>query len=149
MIRHGPAVVALVCSLSCVAAAAAAQDVTGAALVNLQFDRLEAQYDVAPTMKATGRLRHDGVATGVIEVPPGREFVIIGRCDEQCLSLGLMVRGPNGVEVGRDLFSNDVPIVRISASSGGRFTYEVRMSRCLLDCAYGVRTYDGVDLPLD
>ena len=85
-----------------------------------------------------GTLTAGGVATFTVELRGGAAYTIHGTCDEDC---DLVVRDPDGSEVGSDDLVDSVPLVDLTATQTGHF--EVEVSCPSADCSWVVRTEEA------
>jgi predicted small secreted protein len=65
-----------------------------------------------------------------INLEGGRNYGIFGACDNDCSDVDLIVEGPNGQELGRDVLLDDYPIVGFTAPSSGRYTVRIQLVTC-------------------
>lgn len=118
---------------------AAAQNPTGAALVLAQLDAASSEMGLAAGARTTGRLARSGSQTVNLQGLPGASYVI-GVCDENCRDLDLVVRDSAGREIGRDMATDDVPVISVSGAAGP-YTVEVSMADCAGRCHWGVGVF--------
>ena len=85
-----------------------------------------------------GRLLAGGVATFTVELRGGLDYIVHGSCDEDC---DLVVRDPDGAEVGSDDEVDSVPVVELTTERTGRFQVEV--SCPFADCTWEIRTEES------
>ena len=57
----------------------------------------------------------------------GLDVVVFAVCDQACLDLDVIVRGPNGAELGRDELPDSVPVVEFHTGLAGRYEFIVGM----------------------
>ncbi|HEX5724281.1 MAG TPA: hypothetical protein VFX98_02380 [Longimicrobiaceae bacterium] len=90
----------------------------------------------------TGQL-DDGESERVaLTLDVGREYQIIGACDNDCTDLDMVLFDGRGRELDSDLLEDDVPIVATGVSRSGQFTVEVRMANCNVEpCRYGIGAF--------
>lgn len=75
-----------------------------------------------------------------INLEGGRNYGIFGACDEDCSDVDLIVEGPDGGELGRDVLLDDYPIVGFTAPSSGRYTVRIQLVTCEVEpCFVGAR----------
>ena len=82
-----------------------------------------------------GQLKAQEKATFTVQLGEGSDYAIHGTCDQDC---DLVVRDPEGSEVGRDHMLDVVPVVQLMAEQTGCF--EVEVSCPTDDCMWEVRT---------
>lgn len=73
------------------------------------------------------------------ELKSGREYFIVGVCDQDCSDLDLTLRDENGNVVAEDELEDDAPVLRITPRWSGRFQLTVTMFACSsAPCYYGL-----------
>lgn len=119
---------------------------------------LEAQLDAAaPTIVGEGfvpdpatldtemivGLLDDDETVGLeLRLRPGRQYMVLGVCDEDCDDLDLTVGTMRGELVDEDVESDDVPILDFVAPADGRAILFIGMVSCDTNpCAFGYRVY--------
>jgi hypothetical protein len=80
--------------------------------------------DVVVPLQAGGEHRWS------INLEGGRNYGVFGACDNDCSDVDLIVEGPNGQELGRDVLLDDYPIVGFTAPSSGRYTVRIQLVTC-------------------
>lgn len=126
--------------LALLAGPTAAQNPTGAALVQAQMDTLTDEAGLTVSARLTGRLAGDGSRTIILESPGDGDVLFVGACDENCRDLDLIVRDSSGQEVGRDVELDDVPVVVVRGPAA-TYSVEVRMADCTGECHWGVGVF--------
>lgn len=67
----------------------------------------------------------------------GEEYAIAGACDRDCSDVDLELFSPSGIELSRDLASDDEPMVFTTPTRSGRYQVRVTMARCSREpCEY-------------
>lgn len=119
---------------------------------------LEAQLDAAaPTIVGGGYvpdpaaidtemivgLLRDQQSVGLeLRLRPGREYMVLGVCDQDCDDLDLSLSQMGGALVADDSGTDDVPILDFVAPADGRAILFIRMVSCDTNpCAFGYRVY--------
>jgi len=77
-----------------------------------------------------GKLADGGTDTWTFPLERGKEYLIIGVCDNDCSDVDLAVKGGNGNVIVKDEEVDDTPVTRFRVTSSGRFTVEVTMADC-------------------
>lgn len=72
-----------------------------------------------------------------VELGAGDTVRVIGACDTNCTDVDLYVTGPDGVEIGRDVLTDDYPIVDIPDTAGGVYTIRIAMPGCSAEACIG------------
>jgi hypothetical protein len=73
------------------------------------------------------------------EFERGGVYMVIGVCDTDCDDFDLELRDESGRRVDEDETDDDVPVVAVSPSRGGRYTVRATMASCGDDpCRYGL-----------
>ena len=90
----------------------------------------------------TGAL-NDGASEMVnLELDVGREYQIMGACDEDCSDLDLTLYDGNGNVVDSDMLDDDYPLVSLTVTRSGVFRVRVSMADCSADpCRYGIGVF--------
>ncbi len=60
----------------------------------------------------------------------GKSYMVIGACDEDCSDIDMTVEDESGNVVAEDYAVDDVPVLRFTPSSSGRFTVDTSMYDC-------------------
>lgn len=91
-----------------------------------------------------GSLRDSGSETTVAHLRAGRQYIIVGVCDEDCSDLDIVLYPATGnTALARDLLTDDAPIVQHQPSSTGDYRIYVSMADCDVEpCGYAVRIYE-------
>ena len=70
----------------------------------------------------------------------GTEYSLIGVCDADCENLDIYVTDEKGVEVTKDVETDDYPVVHIKR--GGTFRVRVVMTKCTdAPCEFGIKAF--------
>ncbi len=77
-----------------------------------------------------GKLNQGGTDTWTFPLQEGREYMIIGACDNDCTDVDISVKDADDKVVVKDDATDDQPVTRFSVESSGRFTIEVGMFKC-------------------
>ncbi|MCC7185884.1 MAG: hypothetical protein IT185_06570 [Acidobacteria bacterium] len=89
-----------------------------------------------------GKLADGATDTWTFPLERGKEYLIIGVCDNDCTDVDLVVKGGNGVIV-KDEEVDDTPVTRFRVTSSGRFTVEVTMADCKDEpCFFGFGLFE-------
>lgn len=85
----------------------------------------------------------DGASEQVtLDLAAGGEIVLVGICDADCSDFDMVVHDPQGSQVGADVETDDVPIVRTEPARTGRYTVTVQMAECTVDpCRYAIQLF--------
>ena len=91
----------------------------------------------------TGSLHNGASTTVTLTLVSGREYVILGACDDDCGDLDLRLYDASGTEIAEDVEVDAVPVVTASASQGASFTVEVLMVECSNQpCFWGLGVFE-------
>ncbi|HET7234346.1 MAG TPA: PPC domain-containing protein [Longimicrobium sp.] len=123
----------------------------GAARAETTVSRLLAQagslarqhgYTQAASRPATGALNH-GLSEAVdVTLNGGREYLLVGVCDQDCGDMDLRLSTPSGAVLAQDMANDDTPVLQFTAPSTGSFRVRVMMANCTANpCYYGVALY--------
>jgi hypothetical protein len=90
-----------------------------------------------------GSLDNGGTATvNLFLAGNGTTTLVAAVCDNDCADLDIAVYDPDGTELGADVKSDDIPIVRINPAKGGAYRVKVTMAVCASNpCGYSVVAY--------
>jgi len=67
---------------------------------------------------------------------------VLGACDTNCRDVDLYVMDPSGQEIGRDVLTDDYPVVEIPNAQDGTYTVRIGMPDCGADeCLSAARVY--------
>lgn len=77
-----------------------------------------------------GKLADGAKDTWTFPLTRGREYLIIGVCDNDCSDVDLTVKDGSGSVVVKDEGIDDTPVTRFRVTGSGRFTVEVTMADC-------------------
>jgi hypothetical protein len=90
----------------------------------------------------TGSLRDGGSTTVTLSLQTGKQYQIIGACDNDCTDLDLVLFDGRGNQIDIDVLDDDIPIVETGVSRSGEFRVEVRMANCTANpCRFGVGAF--------
>ncbi len=86
-----------------------------------------------------GRLDDDENESLNIPLDGGNEYVLLGRCDQDCTDLDLTIFDADGNEVDTDLDVDDRPQLQLTVRRDARYRVRVSMATCSANpCRYGV-----------
>jgi hypothetical protein len=86
-----------------------------------------------------GRLDDDGSESLNIPLDGGTQYILVGKCDQDCSDIDLTIYDPNGKEVDSDLETDDAPVLTLTAATSGQYRVKVSMVACTANpCRYGV-----------
>ena len=89
-----------------------------------------------------GSLDDNRETTHSIDIVIGREYLVIGRCDNDCSDLDLWLNDSAG-EVARDVDTDDIPQVQAFSRRSGQITIKVGMITCSANpCRYGLGVFE-------
>jgi len=87
-------------------------------------------------------IRHGRIDSLTLTLRAGTAYALVGVCDEDCRDIDLRVYDEDDHLVGKDMASDDKPIIQISPRWTGRFRIEVLMNTCVASpCFYGIGTF--------
>jgi hypothetical protein len=91
----------------------------------------------------TGSLE-SGTSTSVnLTLMSGREYVIVGACDDDCGDLDLRLYDGGGRELAEDIALDATPSVTVPPNQGSSFRVEVVMVRCSVEpCYWGLGVFE-------
>lgn len=87
-----------------------------------------------------GKLEKRQKDSWTFSLEKGRDYVIVGACDNDCSDLDLRVKDSAGRVVVDDTGIDDRPMTQFTVNTSGRFTVEVEMYTCRDEapyCAFG------------
>lgn len=154
MFRAGRCFVALsVCIMS---GFASAQEASEAEMSDAQILALERQIadlvdmaedeGAAPYESMGGLLSSGDTGTMEVALEEGRDYILVGICDDNCSDIDFMVFDPDGEVIDGDVESDDLPVVSVYAEVDGVFTIEVDMADCAEDpCAVAMLVFASED----
>jgi hypothetical protein len=77
-----------------------------------------------------------------VTLDKGREYALVGVCDEDCRDLDMRVLSLSGEEIDSDVEVDDYPMVEVTVTGSGGFRLEVIMATCQDGpCAYGIGVF--------
>lgn len=122
-----------------------------------QADRWDRQVEAAlqragPMLAEQGFVRDGASALGLLStdeseqhtlpLAPGRQYAIIGVCDEDCGNLDLVLARSARQEVASDRGEGNVPLVKVTTTLAGSYSLKVLMTSCRKGpCRYGIAVY--------
>lgn len=83
-----------------------------------------------------GSLNNGNTDTWSFDLSTGRNYVIIGACDEDCSDLDITVKSATGSVVANDTATDDHPVVNFQPPRNGRYTVEIKMYSCSQNPCY-------------
>jgi len=88
------------------------------------------------------RLADDAAHDYEVRLDGGRSYRVLGACDTNCRDVDLYVMDPSGQEIGRDVLTDDYPVVEIPNAQDGTYTVRIGMPDCGADeCLSAARVY--------
>jgi hypothetical protein len=89
----------------------------------------------------TGSLATGGAGFAALPLQPGREYRVVGRCDDDCEGLDLVLRRDEQA-IERDLDHDKLPAVVYDPEFTGNYTVTAHMVGCAAaTCRYGVALF--------
>lgn len=86
-----------------------------------------------------GRLDDDANESLSIPLDAGNEYILIGKCDQDCSDIDLTLYDPSGNQVAQDIDTDDSPTLHIKQAVAGTYRLKVAMPACRANpCRYGV-----------
>lgn len=77
-----------------------------------------------------------------VTLEAGREYAIIGFCDNDCSDLDLVLTDADGDMVDSDVAGDDYPVVEVEPGRNGTYNLRVVMAACSVEpCFYGVGVF--------
>jgi hypothetical protein len=90
-----------------------------------------------------GKLANRATDTWTFPLARGKEYLIIGVCDNDCADVDLVVQDGNGNVIVRDEEVDDTPVTQFRVTSSGRFTVAVTMADCRSEpCFFGFGLFE-------
>ena len=90
----------------------------------------------------TGSLDNEDSGTVQVELEAGKQYHIMGACDEDCTDLDLQLSDPAGNAVSTDVEEDDLPVVSVRAARSGIYEVEVGMAACSEEpCRFGLGVF--------
>ena len=150
MVRAGRVLVAL--SFCLTAGYASAQEAPATDLSSEQIRALERQIEELQEMaEADGAEVYDSMGgllssgeTGTMDISleGGREYAIVGICDDACSDIDFTVYDLAGDILDADIEADNMPVVVIFPETDGELTIEVDMADCAEDpCAVAILVF--------
>jgi hypothetical protein len=115
------------------------------------FKEVKGRIELARASFASSGWRLDQVYTGTLptggggfanlKLEPGKEYRIVGRCDDDCEGLELVL-ARDGQPILRDLEGDKLPSLDFTTRFTGNYTAATRMVECEAPtCRYGVAVF--------
>lgn len=77
-----------------------------------------------------------------VQLDAGHSYRVLGACDTNCRDVDLYVMDASGQEIGRDILTDDFPVVDIPQAQDGGYTIRIGMPDCGVDaCLSAARVY--------
>ena len=90
----------------------------------------------------TGSLNEGGTQAITFTLDIGREYAILGLCDEDCTDVDLTLFDAAGRQVSIDVKDDDYPVVSVAPGRTGTYRVQVSMATCSAEpCRYGVGVF--------
>jgi hypothetical protein len=90
----------------------------------------------------TGSLNQDATQAITLSLEIGREYHILGACDNDCTDVDLALFDASGRQVSIDAAEDDYPVVSVSPPRSGTYRVVVSMAKCSSEpCRYGVGVF--------
>lgn len=117
---------------------------------NQVWNQLQAAYDKVSDRTSfslnnyiIGKLADGAKDTWTFPLTRGKEYLIIGVCDNDCGDVDLAVKDGSGGVVVKDDGVDDNPVTRFRVTGSGRFTVEVTMADCSDEpCYFGFGLFE-------
>jgi len=104
---------------------------------------LNSGFQVVTPMVTNG-INGGATANHPVTMNAGRQYVILGVCDNDCSDLDLRLYGPDGSQIIQDIALDDHPTLRLMAPVTGSYRLDVIMATCRQNpCYYGVQLFGG------
>lgn len=85
-------------------------------------------------------LRPGGEHRWSVRLDGGRQYGVVGACDNECDDVDLLLEDPSGQVVASDLLTDDYPLVQVTPPSSGVYTVRIRLVTCTIEpCYVGAR----------
>ena len=131
--------------LACAATPAAAQDRWDQQVRTMLVEagkRMEGNGMTLTHQIQTGSLNEDGKQTFSFTLDIGREYAILGLCDEDCTDVDLTLFDAAGRQVDTDVADDDFPVVTVSPGRTAAYRVQVSMASCSAEpCRFGVGVF--------
>ncbi|MBN8552240.1 MAG: toll/interleukin-1 receptor domain-containing protein [Caulobacterales bacterium] len=101
----------------------------------------------APGLDSVGNdelawLADDAAHEFEVRLDGARSYRVLGACDTNCRDVDLYVMDPSGQEIGRDVLTDDFPVVDIPNAQSGTYTVRIGMPDCRAEeCLSAARIY--------
>ena len=87
-------------------------------------------------------LDDDAEDSFTLTLTQGREYAIVGACDNDCSDIDFWLYDENDNLVDSDTSTDDIPIVRVTPRWTGTFRIRVKMFACSAEpCYYGIGVF--------
>ncbi len=91
------------------------------------------------------RLADDAAYDYEVRLNGGNSYRVLGACDTNCRDVDIYVMDPSGQEIGRDILTDDFPVVEIPHAQDGTYTVRIGMPDCGTDTCIGAARVYQVD----
>jgi hypothetical protein len=89
----------------------------------------------------TGSLTQGSAGRATLQLEPGREYRVVGRCDDDCEGIDLVL-ARDDQPIVRDLDHDKVPSVAFQPKATGNYSAITRMVECTEQtCRYGLAVF--------
>ena len=89
----------------------------------------------------TGTLAQGAAGWATLQLEPGRQYRVVGRCDDDCEGLDLVL-SRDDQPIVRDLEHSTVPVVAFTPKATGNYRAIARMVECTdTTCRYGLAVF--------
>ena len=90
----------------------------------------------------TGSLNDGAEQTLTVSLEIGREYQMLGVCDNDCTDVDLTLYDPTGKQVAQDVEEDDYPVVAVEPGRSGNYRVKVTMAACSeAPCRFGVGVF--------
>ena len=90
----------------------------------------------------TGSLNEGSAQTLTVALEIGREYQLLGVCDNDCTDVDLTLYDPSGKQVDEDVEEDDYPVVAVEPGRSGNYRVKVTMAACSeAPCRFGVGVF--------
>jgi hypothetical protein len=83
-----------------------------------------------------GHINAGGTDNWSFTLAANTEYLVTGACDNDCSDLDIFVKDANGTVIAKDDSADDIPVVRFTARTAGRYSIDVRMHQCSANPCY-------------
>jgi len=89
-----------------------------------------------------GSLRARTYEDKTLRLEAGRQYIVVGVCDDDCGDMDLNASDPSGQEIASDTEDDAMPVLAIVPERSGDYTFRVQMYDCAVEpCAYFVQPF--------